>query len=161
MRRPFFLTLLILLPTIAIAHAGVADVAEDDPGLFMVMMIMLLGFLCGCIMILALMAIAAVAFAAMALAGVFTFSALVAWYRRSLSAGLKTFIYGIAGCIGLAGGAFGGWLYYKLFNPHWPQAPLVASTSIIGCVSALLCTRLLLYLLQHIAYKLTNQRSVS
>lgn len=86
--------------------AGVADVADSDPGLFMVMMIVLIGFLIGIFACFALAAALALFIFLLTAAGIFSFSVFMAWYRRSIYSGVKWFIY-LSFCFaGMAGTAF-------------------------------------------------------
>lgn len=118
MKKIIFL-LLVLLPVATLlaqvdssvynpsgGKAGVADVADSDPGLFMVMMIILIGFLIGIIACFALAAVLAFFIFLLTAAGIFSFSVFMAWYRRSIYSGVKWFIY-LSFCFaGMAGTAF-------------------------------------------------------
>ncbi|MBO9564741.1 MAG: hypothetical protein J7621_18325 [Niastella sp.] len=86
--------------------AGVADVADSDPGLFMVMMIFLIGFLVAVIACLALAAVLGIFIFLLTAVGIVSFSIFMAWYRRSIYSGVKWFIY-LSFCFaGMAGTTF-------------------------------------------------------
>lgn len=148
------LAALVLIPALCLAGAGVADVADTDPGLFLFMMIILIGFLWAIIGFLALVALAAIAFLLLAAMGVFTISAFVAWYRKSLLAGLKTSLYLAAGLIGIGGGAFGGWVYCRWLYPTSVSSSLLIWSALAGGLAALLICRLFLLLLAKLAERI-------
>ncbi len=117
--KRFILLLSALLPAVLLlaqadssvynpsgGKAGIADVADSDPGLFMVMMIFLIGFLVAVIACLALAAVLALFIFLLTAAGIVSFSIFMAWYRRSIYSGVKWFIY-LSFCFaGMAGTAF-------------------------------------------------------
>ena len=85
--------------------AGVADVADSDPGLFMVMIIFLIGFLIAVIACLAMAAVLAFFIFLLTAAGIVSLSVFMAWYRRSIYSGIKWFIYLSFSLAGMAGTA--------------------------------------------------------
>lgn len=83
--------------------AGVADVADADPGLFMVMMIFLIGFLIAVIACFAIAAVLALFIFLLTAAGIVSLSVFMAWYRRSIYSGIKWLIYLSFSFAGMAG----------------------------------------------------------
>jgi hypothetical protein len=79
--------------------AGLEDVREEDPGLFMMMMIFLVGivgaFFLGMIVLMLIAAFAA----ALIFTGILTTSVLAGLYHRSMMTGVKWFVY-LACCAG-------------------------------------------------------------
>ncbi|WP_276135206.1 hypothetical protein [Polluticoccus soli] len=96
--------ILLLLPQLAFAAAGVADVADDDPNLFVVMMAMLLAFVV--LMLIGLLVFALFVGGALLLAGmgIFSLSVISGWYHRSFVKGVSTFFRLSLVAMGLVGG---------------------------------------------------------
>lgn len=117
--KKIILLLLALLPVVTLlaqvdssvynpsgGKAGVADVADSDPGLFMVMIIFLIGFLVAVIACFAVAIVLALFIFLLTAAGIVSFSVFMAWYRRSIYSGVKWFVY-LSFCFaGMAGTAF-------------------------------------------------------
>ena len=85
--------------------AGIADVADEDPGLFIFMMIFLLGLIVSIFVCLIGAAILALFAFLLVAAGIVSVSVFVGLYKRSVFTGLKWFIYlsfGIAGALGVS-----------------------------------------------------------
>jgi hypothetical protein len=85
--------------------AGVADVADTDPGLFMVMMFILIGFI-GALLLTCLVLFLLTS------AGIVSVSLFMGLYHRSLKTGIKTLIFSAFSLFGVVGGAAG----YLLFS---------------------------------------------
>jgi hypothetical protein len=92
--------------------AGVADVADTDPGLFMAMMFILIGFIGALLLgIIALLLTCLVLFL-LTSAGIVSVSLFMGLYHRSLKTGIKTLIFSVFSLFGVVGGAAG----YLLFS---------------------------------------------
>lgn len=102
-------------------RAGVMDVADEDPGLFIVMMFMLVGAILVFFLLFvfsALLALAAFLSSALFIgAGIFTASFFIGWYNKSFSAGFRWLCMLIFGFFGLGAGAFVCWLLSWI----WPN----------------------------------------
>ena len=92
--------------------AGIADVADTDPGLFMVMMFILIGLFGA--LLLGLIAILLICLLLFLLtsAGIVSVSLFMGLYHRSLKTGIKTLIFSAFSLFGVVGGAAG----YLLFS---------------------------------------------
>lgn len=93
MNRTVATLISLFIPLASIAKAGIADVAEEDPSLFMMMVIIILAFV---IMMLAgIIIICLVAGIVMLLvgAGILSLSVFAGWYHRSVSKGISTFLH--------------------------------------------------------------------
>jgi hypothetical protein len=92
--------------------AGIADVADTDPGLFMVMMFILIGFIGALLLgIIALLLTCLILFL-LTSAGIVSVSLFMGLYHRSLKTGIKTLIFSAFSLFGVVGGAAG----YLLFS---------------------------------------------
>jgi hypothetical protein len=112
-------TLFCLLPVLLPAQvdssayegkAGVADVAEEDPGLFLLMMFMLMGAVIAVFICLGVGLLLSGIISLMIAAGIVSISAFMAWYNKSIYAGVKWFVYLTFAIIGIAGGIVGSLL---------------------------------------------------
>lgn len=93
--------------------AGVADVAEDDPGLFVFMMIFLLGLIVAGIFALIGAGIIALFVFLLTAAGILSVSVLMGWYKKSFYTGLQWFVYLSFCAAGLVGVAFVCFLVHR------------------------------------------------
>jgi MFS family permease len=131
--------------------AGVADVADADPGLFILMMLFLAGllgaatagaFICFFVFTIIMMAIAT---------GLLSASVLVALYHRSVKAGFRTLVYLIFILIGFAG-ALGAYILYVAGSPEmsfqWSYALLLALPA--GGIIGFICAKLFLRMFQRV-----------
>jgi hypothetical protein len=78
-------------PDTLLYTAGIADVAESDPGLFVFMMIFALGAFVSAVVCCLLILLAGILMAGIAATGIVSVSILTGFYRRSLRAGWKMF----------------------------------------------------------------------
>lgn len=112
MKRIIFL-LLFLLPLAAIfaqadsaayqGKAGIADVADADPGLFIFMMIFLLGLLVAITVCFACAAMLALFVFLLVAAGIVSASVFMAVYKKSIYTGVQWLVY-LSFCIAGIGG---------------------------------------------------------
>ena len=84
--------------------AGVADVAEEDPGLFMLMMFMLSAVLMALVLTVILAMFFWLLLLALAFAGIVSASVFMGWYQKSVSAGLMWFVLLCFGFVGVGSG---------------------------------------------------------
>lgn len=129
MNRTVATLISLFIPLASIAKAGIADVAEEDPGLFMMMVIIILAFV---IMMLAgIIIICLVAGIVMLLvgAGILSLSVFAGWYHNSIVKGISTFLK-ISFITGGIVAALLLLLVLDIFNVH-----AVATTSF--CVSVI------------------------
>lgn len=141
--------------------AGVADVAESDPNLFLVMMVMALGVITLFLLGLVAAMIVLVIFALLAGAGIVSLSAFVGLYKRSATAGIRTFVFTSFGVVGLLAGLAGYYIYVRInhliFN--WQDA-VVAGMPIglaIGLVAAWVGIVVFRYLFRYLSGWLRNK----
>ena len=113
--KKLILFVALLLPVMALVaqvdssayqgKAGIADVADEDLGLFMFMMIFLLGFIVAIIVSLIGASLLALFIFLLTAAGILSVSVFMGWYKRSIYTGLKWFVYlsfSIAGMVGVS-----------------------------------------------------------
>lgn len=115
--------LLLLLPLPALAAAGLADVADDDPNLFIVMMAMLLALVCMTLAGLLIFAVFVGIIVLLMAMGIFSVSVISGWYHRSFAKGVSTFFRLSLVAMGIVGS---GLLLLVLDIFH---VPLVSSLS--------------------------------
>ena len=111
--KRFILLLLFLLPLAVVftqadstayqGKAGIGDVAEEDPGLFIFMMIFLLGLVVAIIACLAAAAVLAFFAFLLVAAGIVSVSVFMAWYKRSVYTGFKWLVNLSFSITGMAG----------------------------------------------------------
>lgn len=140
----FVLLLLLFIPVFAQVDttyqgkAGIADVADEDPGLLFVMTLVLIGWI-GifflCIIGVLIMAAITLAFAA---AGIITSSIIVGWYRRSVYSGVKWFIYLSFAVAGALGGAMGSFMLSVLIDTSYSKEQWLGWGIPIGIIGGLL-----------------------
>ncbi len=120
-------------------RAGVMDVADEDPGLFIVMMFMLVGAILVFFLLFvfsALLALAAFLSSAVFIgAGIFTTSAFIGWYNKSFSEGFKWLCMLIFGFFGLGAGAFVCWLLSWIWPIYFTFSEIIYWGLGIGAVS--------------------------
>jgi len=150
--------LLLLLPQLAHGAAGVADVAESDPGLFIVMMMLLAGFIAMVLFLMVFFALVAGILLLLAGAGIVSLSVLSAWYHRSLAKGLSTFFLlclMAAGC----GAAALGLFILSLFNVAWASDP-THNTLIIcaGAAAGWVSSRIILKVVQQFVARIRGEQ---
>jgi hypothetical protein len=125
--KQLFLIFCCLFPLLLLAQAdssvyegkaGVADVAEEDPGLFLLMMFMLMGAVIAVFICLGVGLLLSGIISLMIAAGIVSISAFMAWYNKSIYAGVKWFVYLSFAIIGIAGGIVGSVLigYFSDYN---------------------------------------------
>ena len=103
---------LLLLVVAAIAQdstvyegkAGIADVAEDDPGLFIFMMFMLMVIILALMFTVVLAGVFWALLMGLAFAGIVSMSVFMGWYQKSVSAGLIWFVLLCFGFVGVGRG---------------------------------------------------------
>lgn len=91
-RAHFLSYVLLALPAAANAAAGVADVAGDDPGLFLMMMMMLVAFGIALVLLLVVSFALICLFVLVILSGILSISVVIAWMQKSVLSGLTWFL---------------------------------------------------------------------
>lgn len=91
-RGPFLSYVLLALPLAAHAAAGVADVAGDDPGLFLMMLMMLIAFGMALAVLLVVSFALICLFVLFLLSGILSISVVIAWVQKSFLSGLRWFL---------------------------------------------------------------------
>lgn len=132
---PILLTAWLLCPQLLHAAAGVADVAGEDPGLFLVMLFMLAAFVIA-FLILGVLALGVLVVVAASLAlGIVSAAALAGIYHRSVNTGFRIFNYLLFCTAGAGGGALAGWLlqYSRLVPLSWSTSVGLGAAAGIGC----------------------------
>ena len=123
MKKTIFLLISMALSLILMAQdtagyrgkAGIADVADTDPGLFMVMMFILIGFIGALLLgVIALLLTCLILFL-LTSAGMLSVSLFMGLYHRSLKTGIKTLILSAFSLFGVIGGA-AGYLLFSIFK---------------------------------------------
>jgi hypothetical protein len=95
--------------------AGIADVADTDPGLFMVMMFILIGFIGALLLGLIALLLTCLVIFLLTSAGIVSVSLFMGLYHRSLKTGIKTLILSAFSLFGVIGGA-AGYLLFSIFK---------------------------------------------
>lgn len=135
--------------------AGITDVAESDPGLFVVMMMILLGLMVLFAFAVVATMIVIVMTAVLASAGVLSLSLFAGLYKRSASAGIKTLVYASFSGLGLLGGLAGYYTYvrYNHLNFSWQDAALAGMPIglLAGVGSAWLAIAVFRYLFRYLS----------
>lgn len=120
MKKTIFLLIGMICSVILMAQdtagyhgkAGIADVADTDPGLFMVMMFILIGFIGALLLGLIAILLTCLLLFLLTSAGIVSISLFMGVYHRSLKAGVKTLILSAFSFFGVIAGAAG----YVLFS---------------------------------------------
>lgn len=158
--KKFVSLVIILFVTVAVfaqdttqaaGKAGVADVADSDPGLFIVMMLFLAGllgavtagaFICFFVFTIIIATIAT---------GLLSASVLIGLYHRSVKSGFRTLIYLTFIGIGFAG-ALVAYTFFVAGNREvgfrWLHAILIALPA--GGIIGFICAKLFLLMFQRI-----------
>jgi hypothetical protein len=135
-KKLWVLSILVLFVAIVFAQdstayqgkAGVTDVADEDPGLFIVMMIVLVGLITSIILGLITISIMFVSLTALVAGGIVSFSVVMGLYHKSLRTGIKMLVYAAAGLLGGGAGVVGYFLFILLRHAHFQiQYPLLLS----------------------------------
>jgi hypothetical protein len=150
------LLLITLMPVFAqvdtayYGKAGVADVAEDDPGLLIFMMMIAIGWI-GIFFLSALgvLILAAIALGLIA-AGIITSSVLVGWYRRSVFSGVKWFVYVSFAGAGAVGGAIGSMLLHHFVDSGYSYGKWLGWGIPIGIIGGLLSAWVLIKISRYV-----------
>jgi hypothetical protein len=130
--------------------AGVADVAEDDPGLLLFMMAIAIGWIG--ILFLSLLGVLVMAAIALGLtaAGIVTSSLLVGWYRKSVYSGVKWFVYVSFALAGALGGAIGSMLLRHFVDTGHPYGKWLGWGIPIGMIGGLLSAWVLIKISRYV-----------
>ncbi|MGB8194520.1 MAG: hypothetical protein WCF67_21490 [Chitinophagaceae bacterium] len=155
MKKISWLFLFILTTALAFAQdsteyagkAGITDVADSDPGLFFVMMLILMGLIAAAAICLFLAAMVALIIFIFISAGILSLSVFMGWYRKSFKAGLRWLVLLTFGAAGTGGGILSYFIYLQ-FNEapfQWHHLLLYAIPG--GLLGGLLCGLLFLFLL--------------
>ena len=97
--------------------AGVADIAGEDPGLFIVMMIVMVGFITAITLGLVLISVLFMSVIALVTGGLISFSVISGIYYKSIKTGVKILIISSATVIGGAAGTLGYFIF--IFIRHY------------------------------------------
>lgn len=121
--KRIILLLFLLLPVVMLlaqadsaayqGKAGIGDVAEEDPGLFIFMMIFLLGLVVAVIACLAAAAVLTLLTLLLMSAGIVSVAVFMAWYKRSVYTGVKWLVYLSFSIAGMAGVTFVCFLLHR------------------------------------------------
>jgi hypothetical protein len=108
--------------------AGVADVADEDPGLFIVMMIVLVGLITSIILGLIVISVLFFSVTALVAGGIVSFSVVMGIYHKSIRTGIKSLVYIAATLLGGGAGIIGYFLFIMFRHSHFQiQYPLLMS----------------------------------
>lgn len=118
--------------------AGVADVAEDDPGLLVFMLFIAIGWVFAAFLCLIAAAIAVAVILGMVAAGIVSASVLIGWYQRSIYKGVKWFVYFLFAFGGLFAGALVGLIFYRIQHYKYSLAETLSWGISVGAISGLL-----------------------
>jgi hypothetical protein len=167
MKKTASLLLSFLLPALLFAQngtpynpdqgsAGVADVADSDPGLFFFMIVIALLFigiiLATCILLLLLAAIASV----LVLCGVVSVSVVAGWHQQSFSKGVAFFIKCCTVLIGSLIGLVASPILIKLFHNASGSLVVALSTlagALFGLMIAKICLKAMQLMIQTVISK--------
>lgn len=112
MKKTILLLLLLLPVALLLAQtdssayqgkAGIADVAEDDPDISVMMLMLLLGVGVAIIISLVVAGMVALFIFLLTVAGILSVSVFMGWYKRSIYTGVKWFVYLSFSIAGIAG----------------------------------------------------------
>ncbi|MGZ6520109.1 MAG: hypothetical protein ACXVED_21220 [Bacteroidia bacterium] len=139
----FFLVLICMIvwaqdSTMYQGKAGITDVDTEDPGLFVFMMIVLVGFITAIILGIIMVCFFCGLLVILTLTSIISFSVILGIYNRSVVTGVKSAILlGFTAFGGLAGIA--GYLLFILFRHMHFQLQYPLLFSILGGVTGGLC----------------------
>jgi hypothetical protein len=150
MNRYVTSVLLLLLPQLARAAAGVADVAENDPVVFVAMMVLLLGFVGMIIAGLFIFAVLAGIVILMAAMGILSLSLFAGWYTRSVSKGVHTFFTLSFATMGGTGGLLLLLVLYLLHVSWVSSAEFCVSIVVAGALAGWVCLLIIKKILQRV-----------
>lgn len=146
--KKIILLFLLLLPVIALlaqtdstayqGKAGIADVAEDDPGLFMMMMIFLLGLVVAILISLVIAGMVALFIFLLTAAGILSVSVFMGWYKRSIYTGVKWFVYLSFSIAGIAGVSLVCLLLHRFRDMDYSLKTLLSWSIPAGLIGGLL-----------------------
>jgi hypothetical protein len=117
------------------SKAGVADVADSDPGLFIVMMCMLLGALGICFLIFILTGLAVLGGILLVASGIVSVAFWIGLYNRSYSDALKWFLILVFGVMGIVGGCLFAFLLHMIWLEKEPLSEVMGWGTFIGGAS--------------------------
>jgi phosphate/sulfate permease len=135
-KKLWLLSILLLFIIIAFGQdstayqgkAGITDVADEDPGLFIVMMMILVALITSVILGLVAISILFVSLTALVTGGIVSFSIIMGLYHKSLQTGIRTLIYTVAILLGGGAGLVGYFLFNLLRHVHFQiNYPLLLS----------------------------------
>ncbi len=122
------LSFLCFVATPCLGASGVADVVENDPGLFIFMIMMLFAFLGVLLLGMVLMVLLGLAIALVVGAGITSVAALGGLYYRSVKTGILLFVY----LSFVSAGAFAGFALCFTYNLIWPKDYLLLHLLMAG-----------------------------
>ena len=139
MKKTIFLLISMALSLILMAQdtagyrgkAGIADVADTDPGLFMVMMFILIGFIGALLLGVIAMLLTCLVVFFLTSAGILSVSLFMGLYHRSLKTGIKTLILSAFSLFGVIGGA-AGYLLFSIFKDIPLKAGYTLGVSVLA-----------------------------
>jgi hypothetical protein len=124
---------------------GIADVADEDPGLFIVMIIVLIGFITAIFLGLVAISVLFVSTVALVTGGIISFSVIMGIYHKSLLTGFRYFIVTASTLLGGAAGFIGYALFILLrhfhFQIHYPIFLSIAGGMAGGLIGGLLALK--------------------
>lgn len=92
MRCNLAMLILLLLPQLSMAAAGVADVVDSDPGLFLMMLIALIAIVFMVVVGTLIILFIAGVLLLLVSAGILSLSVFAGWYHNSVGKGISTFL---------------------------------------------------------------------
>ena len=141
--------------------AGVADVAEDDPGLLLFMMAIAIGWIgIFFLSVIGVLVLAAIALGLTA-AGVITSSLLIGWYRRSVYSGVKWFVYVSFALAGALGGAIGSMLLHHVADTGYSTGKWLVWGIPIGMIGGLLSAWVLIKISRYVYGRYIAKKTIA
>jgi hypothetical protein len=140
--------------------AGVADVADSDPGLFMLMMIILVGLFVAILVSLVGASMLGGFIALLTAAGILSFSVFMGWYKKSIYTGVKWFVYLSFGVAGMAGVLLVCLFIHGIGKTGYPLKTLLAWGIPAGLAGGLLAAWLVLLISRGIYNHLQGKREL-
>ena len=149
--RNWITAMIVCLPQLAFAGSGLADVADSDPGLGLFMIALLAGFVAASILALMLTIIGFSFAGLLVVSGALAVSVTHAWYRGSITSGLRLFFRLTFILFGLVGGSAAGWILQEFWLSGPPRPEIVAVGGLSGAVAGFLMLRVMLLMLRRFA----------
>jgi hypothetical protein len=120
------------------AQSGVSDVEDTDPGLFLLMMFLVIGFIVSFLIVVFIIACVCLVVAGLTFAGIISTSTLIGLYTRSLKKGIRSFFQIGGAALGIPFGIIIAMFIRYLWLPQYDLLKICLWCILGGCISGLL-----------------------